>query len=265
MVETLIAVVGSILAFSIFLLRHSLLKSIETHYEKGLAKFKSTLDERAADVRAAIDLYSAIHSYTRKREIEAVESLYRSMNKADSEFAALMFCDWCILPEEMDKCAKNQSIEDRLYHKIRVYENRLTVSRMHGRCLPVNCEELFTKIHVVLWHSTYLRVLCRAALLLSDSLKERRYVDWREDGGMDEILGQMYDIDGAFQKTVSEAKLMRLGGLGHIVKYIKSCFILEAWSCISGSEVSAQSALDISRWVKSREDYVYMLKDRKKP
>ncbi len=248
LVYILILLSTGMLSIGMFVLKRSLVKGIELEYNKGLEAFKGTIAAETSDIRATIDLYSATHTYIRKREVESIESMYRLMLKADTEFSGLMFCDWCITVDEIKECIEKKDPKDKVYRRLREYENYIVVSKKHGRCLTNDAERLFVRSNIATLYDVYLRVLARAAFLIAMSFNREKFIDWRQDNGMSELLGE---LDGEIQREVRKALSMEFGGLGFITRYIKAAFIVEAWSLIYNADEAVKSASDIRRGMET--------------
>ena len=257
-VWVLLAFVAGALATRFFT-RHWIPAKVQHHFDKKLETIKgeiqlsitaiqTRLNENNTDIKASLELLASTFPYKKSREVESIESLYKSMLKADYEFAAVIFCDWCVLTHELDKCVQEQDPDDRLYRRIRNYKGYLPASRKLGKCLTGDTEPLFVNPTLAGLHGIYLRVHARAGFLLGKSVEDGKVKDWRSDALMADILGE---LGGSFSTVVEEARSMRLGGLGHIVNHVKASFTLEAKRCIDGADEQIESASEILAGIRN--------------
>ena len=76
--------------------------------------------------------------------------------------------------------------------------------------------------------------------LIQWSFREKKYINWKTDSGMDSLL--RWTLDAAVLKR---AKDMEIGGLRDAVGHIKAAFLKEAVRVMSGSQHMADSLSDL--------------------
>ena len=89
---------------------------IRLENDQKLALMKSHMETVNSDIKSSIELLSTTHADWKKKKIESIESMWTSMLEVESEFAGLMFCEWCILSEELDECVKQRNSDDKTFN-----------------------------------------------------------------------------------------------------------------------------------------------------
>ena len=220
--------------------------------DQQLALMKANLETVNSDIKSSIALLSATHADWKRKKIESIESMWTSMLEVEREFADLMFCEWCVLSEELDKSVKQRNSNDKTFKKLRQYENDVDVVRMHSRVKECGAEILFVSIRLWSIYNAFRRVHFRFGYLAHRSLKEKKYRDWKNDTFMfANILDGVVDVE-----TLENAKGQKFGGLTSIVNRLKAEFIHEARGSAIGSDEIVQSVAEVAsslrRDVKSR-------------
>ena len=225
---------------------------IRLENDQKLALMKGHMKTVNSDIKSSIELLSTTHADWKKKKIESIESMWTSMLEVESEFADLMFCEWCILSEELDECVKQRNSDDKTFKKLKQYENDCDVERMHSRTKESGTEILFVSIKLWNLYNAFRRVHFRYGYLIHRSMKENKYRDWKNDTFMfSNILDGVVDVG-----TLENAKGQKFGGLTSIVNRLKAEFILEAKRAVFGSDEIVQSVAEVAsslrRDVRSR-------------
>lgn len=86
----------------------------------------------------------------------------------------------------------------------------------------------------------YRAVTLRSAYLISCSFKERKFRNWREDGGIHQLLSSVIAKD-----EVTKLRGSLTGGLSAGLARLEGKFLHEATRVMSGSKAMADSLADI--------------------
>ena len=161
---------------------------------------------------------------THQRQIQAVEHLWQVVRNLSSEFSLAIFVDTILTPEELDAYFKNPEY-DHIADCVREYADMNLALRkfVSAGCNEAANERLFVTHR--LWSVFFIlqAIYGRTALLLTNSYKERRFLDWREDRGCDQHLRAILPA-----QAVEHAKGQKMGGLRTAIDYLESQFLAEA-------------------------------------
>lgn len=215
---------------------------ISLENDQQLTLMKDHLETVNSDIKSSIELLSTTHAEWKKRKIESIESMWTSMLDVESEFADLMFCEWCILPQELDEIVKQRNSDDKTFNKLIRYGTDYDAESMHRRAKESGKEILFVSVKLWNYYNTFRRVHFRFGYLIHRSLNEKMYHDWENDTFMfANILNDVVDVD-----TIKDAKAQRFGGLTSIANHLKAEFILEAKRAVLGSDEIVQSVAEVA-------------------
>lgn len=161
---------------------------------------------------------------TRQRQIQAVECLWGVVRNLSSEFSSVVFIDTILTSKELDSHFRNQE-HIHIVDCIREYADagRALHKIANAGINDASNERPF--ITHRLWSVFYVLqgIYGRTALLLTNSYKERRFINWREDSGCDQLLRAILP-----SQAVEHAKGQEIGGLRTAIDYLESQFLAEA-------------------------------------
>jgi hypothetical protein len=161
---------------------------------------------------------------THQRQIEAVENLWQVVRKLSSEFSLVVFVDTILTSQELDAYFSNGE-HPHIADCIREYTNMNTT--LH-KLANAGANEA-TKERPFVTHRLW-SIFCvvqgiygRAALMLTNSYKEGKFVNWREDSGCEQLLRAVLPA-----RAIEQAKEREIGGLRIAIDYLESEFLAEA-------------------------------------
>lgn len=162
---------------------------------------------------------------THQRQIQAVEALWQIVRNIGNEFSTVIFVDDILTPIEKDGYFRRRD-HRQVMDCISEYANMNTALdklKTAGALDAASKERPFVSQR--LWSTFFVlqAIYGRSALLLTNSFKERKFVDWREDSGCDQLLSSILP-----QAVVNEAKSRAFGGLRMCIDHLERQFLAEA-------------------------------------
>jgi hypothetical protein len=161
---------------------------------------------------------------THQRQMQAVEHLWQVIRNLSSEFGLVVYIDTIMLAEEIDgyfRRGEHRHVMDcvREYADINAALNKLKKSG----ALDAAKERPFVTHR--LWSVFFVTqaVYARNALLLTNSYKEHKLVNWRQDTGTDQLLRAILPA-----QTVEHLKTLSIGGLRGSIDQLENQFLAEA-------------------------------------
>jgi len=161
---------------------------------------------------------------TRQRQIQAVEHLWQVVRNLSGEFSTVVFVDSILAPSELD--AYFREAEDTpIAIGIREYADMNLALRKFASAGADDADKERPFVTKRLWSIFFiLRGLYgRTAHLLADSYKRRRLINWRTDGGCDELLRAILPV-----QIVEHAKGQPIGGFRTAIDSLEGEFLAEA-------------------------------------
>lgn len=175
---------------------------------------------------STINLHSAPSTshLTHQRQIQAVEHLWQVVGKLSSEFSAVILVDNIFTPAELDGYFTKRE-HPQIENFIREYADMNHVLRKLSGAVGNDAAKERPFVSHRLWSVFFVLqgFYARAALLLANSYKEGRFVDWRVDSGCDQLLRAMLPAH-----AVERAKSQTFGGLRTAIDFLESQFLAEA-------------------------------------
>lgn len=161
---------------------------------------------------------------THQRQIQAVEHLWQVVRTLSSEFGLVVFVDNIFTSQELNAYFKTGEYA-HVVDCIREYADMNVSLRKFA---SAGANEAYKERPFVthrLWSVFFVlqAIYGRTSLLLTNSYKERRYVNWREDNGCDQLLRAILPA-----QTVDHAKRLEIGGLRIAIEYLENQFLAEA-------------------------------------
>lgn len=159
-----------------------------------------------------------------QRQIQAVENLWQILRRLSAEFSAVIFVDTILLPKEMNEYfigANDHPMMDVIleYRDMRTAANKMSAAGGDSS----TTERPFVSKR--LWSIYYIiqALYGRSALMLTNSFKQNRYVDWRNDSGCDQLLRAVLPAH-----VVEQLKTLQISGLRSAIDYLEDQFLTEA-------------------------------------
>jgi hypothetical protein len=161
---------------------------------------------------------------TRQRQIQAVEHLWQVVRNFSSEFSLVVFVDSVLTPQELDayfREKKNAHILDclREYADVNIPVRKLASAGANEAAK----EQPFVTRRLWSFFLVLQGIYGRTALLLTNSYKEGRFVNWQVDSGCDRLLRAILPAH-----VVERAKAQEIGGLRTAIGCLESSFLAEA-------------------------------------
>jgi hypothetical protein len=161
---------------------------------------------------------------THQRQIQAVEHLWQVMQNLNTEFSLVVFINTILTSQELDAYFRYPQ-RDQIADCVREFgDMNLAIRKLANAGANEAARERPFVTHR-LWSVFFVlqAMYGRTALLVTNSYKERRLVDWRADGGCDQLLRAVLPA-----QAVNQAKEQQIGGLRTAIDYLESQFLAEA-------------------------------------
>jgi hypothetical protein len=141
-----------------------------------------------------------------------------------SEFSNVVFVDTILTPQEPDAYFRRREHADFL-DCLREYADMNLPLRKFASAGANDAAKERPFVTHRLWSVFFVLqgIYGRTALLLTNSYKERRLVDWRTDSGCDQLLRAILPA-----QAIEHAKGQEIGGLRTAIDYLESQFLAEA-------------------------------------
>lgn len=161
---------------------------------------------------------------THQRQIQAIEHLWQVVRNLSNEFSLVVFLDTILTPQELNAYFKDGE-HAHIADCVREYTDmNLPLRKIASAGANEAVKERPFVTHR-LWSAFFVlqAIYGRTALLLTNSYKERRFVNWRTDSGCDQLLRAILPA-----QAVEHAKGKEIGGLQTAIDYLESQFLAEA-------------------------------------
>ena len=259
-----------ILALKIFpkLLGDVVIKELEHRHNVRLEEIKSELARSGAvqietlkgeitavysTLKSSVDFLSANQADIRLRRITSIEKIWLALTSLKKEFADLLFIDSILLPSEIDNLFKPNG-DPKLqsyFATIKGYQQQDTIMTKwnNSRAEALETEQLFVSARM--WQIFFVsRALYgRVAFLFRESIKEGRYIDWRNDERLGKMLASVLP-----ETRIEQAKMMTLQGLEWLVITLHTEFLEEAEKIMSGVPSLSKSIADMQTILLGEKD-----------
>ena len=161
---------------------------------------------------------------THQRQIQAVENLWQIVLNLGSEFGLVIFIDTILLPQEIDAHLKGEQDISFMDAVVEYRDSQLAL-RKFANAGANNAAKERPFVSHRLWSIFFViqGIYGRTALLLANSFKQRRFVNWRDDGGCDQLLRAILPA-----QSVEHVKKLQTHGLRTAIDLLESQFLLEA-------------------------------------
>ena len=175
---------------------------------------------------STINLHSAPSAshLTHQRQIQAVEHLWQVVGTLSSQFGAVILVDSTITPAELDGYFTKRE-HPQIENFIREYADMNHVLRKLSGAVSNEAAKERPFVSRRLWSVFFVLqgFYARTALLLANSYKEGRFIDWRLDSGCDQLLRAILPAH-----AVERAKSQKFGGLRTAIDFLETQFLAEA-------------------------------------
>lgn len=161
---------------------------------------------------------------THQRQIQAIEHLWQVVRNLSSEFSSIVFVDNILTCQELDSYFR-----ERKYPQIADIINEYTdMDLVFKKIAEAGVNDAAKERPFVthrLWSIFFVLhgVYARTSLLLTNSYKDQRFINWREDSGCDQLLRAILPA-----QTVEHVKKQEMGGLRTAIENLESQFLAEA-------------------------------------
>jgi hypothetical protein len=162
---------------------------------------------------------------THQRQIQAVEALWQIARNLAKEFSQVVFVDNILVVSELNAYFHHRE-HSRIMECINEYADmNIAIKKMGAAGALDGASKERPFVSHRLWSVFFVlqAIYGRTALLLTNSYKERKLVDWREDSGCDQLLRAILP-----PAIVDEAKSKIFGGLRFAIDHLESQFLAEA-------------------------------------
>lgn len=161
---------------------------------------------------------------TQQRQIQAVENIWNVIRNFSKEFSSVIFIDSILLPQEIDDYMKGKTTNYFMDSVTEFRDQKIILQKIaNSGANEANKERPF--ISHRLWSIFFVinAVYGRFCFLLANSFKEKRFVDWRSDSGVDQLLRSILPND-----AVGRVKKLQFGGMQTAIDYLQNQFLTEA-------------------------------------
>jgi len=161
---------------------------------------------------------------THKRQIQAIEYLWQVILNLSNEFGSVVFIDQILLAEEIDAYFRRAE-HGQVMETIREFTSLNTALDKLSKSGALIASKERPFVSQRLWSIFFVlqAVYARSALLLTNSYKERKLVNWRDDTGIDQHLRALLPA-----QTVEGFRKMSFGGLRSAIDHLEHRFLVEA-------------------------------------
>lgn len=180
-----------------------------------------TVHANSITVQAAAE---AGNGLLNNRQIQAVENLWQILRRLSAEFSSVVFVDTILLPKEMNAYfigADDHPMMDTIleFRDMRSAVNKISASGGDN----ATAERPFVSQRLWSIYFVIQALYGRSALMLTNSFKQERYVDWRSDSGCDQLLRAVLPAH-----IVEHVKSLQVSGLRSAIDYLEDQFLTEA-------------------------------------
>jgi hypothetical protein len=141
-----------------------------------------------------------------------------------SEFSLVVFVDNILTPQELEAYFRDREYS-HIADCVREYADMNLTLRKFAIAGANDAAKDRPFVTHRLWSVFFVLqgMYGRAALLLTNSYKEHRFVNWRQDSGCDQLLRAILPA-----QAVDQAKGKQIGGLQTAIEHLESQFLAEA-------------------------------------
>jgi hypothetical protein len=208
-----------------------------------IERLKSEFDATYSTLRSSVDFLSSSQKEYRIKMISATEHLWKLCLDVKSEFSDLIYaCDLLTSDEFKDEIERET--RKPFMKKIEIYQNQNLVSEKFIKCesQESEVERLFVSPKLWLIFFTLRSLHGRIAYKIGESLKERKYYNWRVDPF---LLSQLkYVVPSEHIDKACKAKIQ---GIQMIILQLEFEFLLESGKIMSGSQPLSERLSDMQK------------------
>ena len=219
----------------------ALLKGVERRNAITIEKFKDGLSQKTqgeiervraeyATLRSSVEFMSASQQEVRVKMIDSVERLWGILRRLGEEFGPIIHMDTVFLASEIDEAIRlgNQPHITQAVEQFRPYAAGAMKMRNAG-AIEAEADRLFVSSKLWLLFFVIRALYGRAAILIRTSFQEKKYNDWRGDGLLNQLLGEV-----VAESIIKGAEEQATQGLQVLIWHMESEFIAEAARIMSG-------------------------------
>lgn len=216
-------------------------KEIDRRSDARLESMKAELQGAYSTLKTSVDVLTATNSGMHPHIVKAVSNLWSSMIDVRGKFETLIAFDTLMLADEAD-AAFSRGAHPNMLEYVCQFEGELHTNELFRTLngTTLDADRLFCGDRLWLIYYVYRSLPMRVAVLINFSFGERRYRDWRNDPGVEQLLRSMFSLEDvkAFKATTS-------GGLSTALSRLEGEFLHEASRVMSGSKAMADSLGDV--------------------
>ncbi len=159
-----------------------------------------------------------------QRRMVAVENLWSILRNLSTEFGFVIFVDTIFLPQEMEDFFNGRR-DISLMDCVSEYQNPQCAISKLAKAGGDNAAKERLFVSQRLWSVYFVihAIYGRTAYLLTNSFKDRTYVNWRNDHGCDQLLRTILPA-----QTVDSLKTRQSNGLRTAIDFLEDQFLVEA-------------------------------------
>jgi hypothetical protein len=162
-------------------------------------------------------------SITQKRQLEAVERLWKAVKDLRTAFASLTCCDTILTPREIDGFFRKRWPEPFSYINDYALHEATAKHYRQAKAEEVESERPFVSPRLWSIYFVIRAVYGRFGVLFQFSFEKGLYQDWHHDRGMDQLLRSVLPAN-----VVEQLKTVEIGGLMAAMNYLEQHFLAEA-------------------------------------
>lgn len=217
-------------------------KEIERKSDAKLERLRGEIQGSYATLKTSMDMLIASNSVMHPHIIASVTTLWSAMVEMRHSFSGVITFDTLLVAAE----AKEAFVDEAKYAKplelVRSQEGGFDNTTHHLPFLVADFDKhrVFCGDRLWLIFSLFRSVIMRSALLISRSFQVHEYQDWRDDGGIDQLLRAALP-----DNVVQQIRGSAYNGLSIALSRLEGEFLREATRIMSGSKAMADSLSDI--------------------
>jgi hypothetical protein len=193
-------------------------------------RFKANIEAAYSTLTSSVDFIAASQKDARVKMIDSVERLWSILLNLSKDFAPVIFIDTILLATEIDgglRGGKGQSFVETL----EPFRQQEAVFAKFENAGANDADKHRVFVSNKLWIVFFImRALYgRAAMLITLSLKEQQYHDWRSDKVLGDLLANVLSAD-----IVQGARQQPSQGLQVLIWQLEGQFLAEAAAIMSG-------------------------------
>lgn len=159
-----------------------------------------------------------------QRQMRAVENLWKVVCSLKTEFSDIVFADTILTRDELQSFFHDDQLPGE-FAALGIYRANRTIADKFAKCRVSEADAERPFVSPRLWSAFYIirAIHGRMGYLFQDSFSNRKYRDWRDDTGVDQLLRVILP-----SRVVDEVKTLTAFGLQTTIDYLEAQFLAEA-------------------------------------